>query len=161
MVECFPKGEMCIECVHKKRDCSGLLFEYMPVIKKFPAYNIVKCTGYIKEEKEMMDGQRYTLNDYQVDAMQFRKESANAQYALLGLPGEAGEVASLAAKAIRDGKTHEYEHNMKKELGDVLWFIAAIAADNGYTLQDIADANIYKLTNRKAAGTIGGSGDNR
>lgn len=162
MVECLPKGEMCIECVHKKRDCSSLDFRAMKVVAKFPDYQLVKCTDYEKEKEEItMDEQRYTLNDYQGDALRFRMESANEQYALLGLAGEAGEVASLAAKAIRDGKTHEYEHNMKKELGDVLWFIAAIAADNGYTLQDVADANIYKLNNRKKAGTIGGSGDNR
>lgn len=161
MVECFPKGEMCIECVHKKRDCSGLMFKYMPVIKKFPDYNIVKCTGYIKEEKEMMDGQRYTLNDYQGDAMRFRLATATPEYAKLGLLGEAGEVASLEAKVIRDGKKVDYEQQMKKELGDVLWFVAAIAMDNGFTLQDVADANIYKLSGRKDAGTIGGSGDDR
>ena len=162
MVEKLPKGEMCIECVHKKRDCSGLDFSTMKVIAKFPDYHLVKCTDYEKEKEEMiMDGKRYTLNDYQGDALRFRMESANEQYALLGLPGEAGEVASLAAKAIRDGKTHEYEHKMKKELGDVMWFIAAIAADNGYTLQDVADANILKLSGRKLAGTISGSGDDR
>ena len=109
----------------------------------------------------MMDGKRYTLNDYQGDAMRFRLATATPEYAKFGLFGEAGEIASLDAKAIRDGKKVDYEQQMKKELGDVLWFVAAIAMDNGFTLQDVADANIYKLSGRKDAGTIQGSGDNR
>ena len=108
-----------------------------------------------------MQSDPYTLNDYQVDAMSVRLESADSSYAILGLAGEVGEIYSLAAKAIRDGKKFDYQLNMKKELGDVLWFVAAIAMDNGYTLQDIADANINKLFKRKEDGTLQGSGDNR
>jgi NTP pyrophosphatase (non-canonical NTP hydrolase) len=103
----------------------------------------------------------YTLNEYQIDAMSVRLESADPTYALLGLAGEVGEVYSLAAKAVRDGKKFDYQDNIKKELGDVLWFIAAIAVDNGYTLEDIAKSNINKLFKRKDAGTLQGSGDNR
>lgn len=103
----------------------------------------------------------YTLNDYQVQAMSVRLDSADESYALLGLAGEVGEIYSLAAKAIRDGKKFDYQDNIKKELGDVLWFISAIAADNGYTLEDIAKSNINKLFKRKESGTLQGSGDNR
>lgn len=102
-----------------------------------------------------------TLNDYQVEAMSVRLESADSAYAILGLAGEVGEVYSLAAKAIRDGKKFDYDQNIKKELGDVLWFVAAIAADNGFTLEDIAQSNINKLFKRKEDGTLQGSGDNR
>lgn len=103
-----------------------------------------------------------TLNQYQTDAMSVRLSSADKLYALLGIAGEVGEVSSLAAKAIRDGFDDEtFPQNIKKELGDVLWFVAAIAADNGYTLEDIARANIDKLFSRKARGTLGGSGNDR
>ena len=102
-----------------------------------------------------------TMNEYQVEAMSVRLETADAAYALLGLAGEVGEVYSLAAKAIRDGKRFDYDQNIKKELGDVLWFIAAIAADNGFTLEDVARSNINKLFKRKEEGTLQGSGDNR
>lgn len=103
----------------------------------------------------------YSLNDYQVDAMSVRLESANASYALLGLAGEVGEIYSLAAKAVRDGAKHDHEQNMKKELGDALWFLAAIAADSGFTLEEIAQSNINKLFSRRDRGTLQGSGDNR
>lgn len=104
----------------------------------------------------------YGLNEYQIDAMELRLDSAqNPLYALLGFPAEAGEVCDLAAKAIRDGKKLDHEFNMKKELGDCLWFISAIAADNGFTLEDVAIGNIAKLTDRKNRGVLQGSGDNR
>lgn len=107
------------------------------------------------------EGINYSLNDYQADAMSVRLESATPLYALMGLPAEAGEVLGVEAKAIRDGKKFDHEQNMKKELGDVLWHIAAIAIDNGFTLQDIAEANINKLFSRRDRGTLQGSGDNR
>ena len=103
----------------------------------------------------------YTLNDYQAKALSFRMESANEQYAVENLAGEVGELFSLRAKAIRDGRKPDYERNVKKELGDILWSVAAVAADNGFTLADVANGNIFKLSKRKDDGTIQGSGDNR
>lgn len=102
------------------------------------------------------------LNEYQDAAMSFRLPSADHQYALLNLAGEVGEVHSLVAKLIRDGaNVEDFYNNMKKELGDVLWCLSAVAQDNGFALEDIASANIAKLAGRKAANTIAGSGDSR
>lgn len=103
----------------------------------------------------------YTLNDYQADAMSVRLESANDRYAILGMISEAGEVADLVAKGIRDGRKPDYDLNMKKELGDVLWGIAAIAADHGFTLEDVALTNRNKLFDRSKRGVLTGSGDDR
>lgn len=101
------------------------------------------------------------LNEYQDKAMSFRLPSANEAYALFNLAGEVGELFSLVAKAIRDGVKPDFEVNVKKELGDILWCLAAITIDNDFTLEEIAEANIDKLSLRKANGTIQGSGDNR
>lgn len=103
----------------------------------------------------------YSLNSYQAEAMNFRLDSANELYALFGLAGEVGELCGLMAKAIRDGRKVDHEFQFKKELGDILWFVAAVAADNGWSLEDVASSNIYKLSSRKEAGTIQGSGDDR
>ena len=104
----------------------------------------------------------YTLNEYQIDADELRLESAkNPEYAKHGLQGEAGELASLFAKAIRDGRKPDHDQMVKKELGDVLWFVQAIAIDHGFTLEEIAMSNINKLRDRRDRGVLQGSGDNR
>jgi len=65
----------------------------------------------------------------------------------LGLAGEAGEVADNIKKAI----FHERKINkvqVKKELGDVLWYIAALCENLGFTMEDVASTNINKLKKR-------------
>jgi NTP pyrophosphatase (non-canonical NTP hydrolase) len=100
------------------------------------------------------------LNEYQREAMEFRLDSATTEYALFGLAGEVGEIQGYVAKSIRDGYEIDIKH-MKKELGDVLWFVAALANDLGLTLATVADGNIAKLSRRQLLGTIQGSGDDR
>jgi len=101
------------------------------------------------------------MNDYQSEALNFRVPSADEYYATLNIAGEVGELLGLMAKARRDGRKMDYDLNIKKELGDILWHVAAIASDHGYTLDDIAKGNIWKLSARKEANTIQGSGDDR
>jgi NTP pyrophosphatase (non-canonical NTP hydrolase) len=101
------------------------------------------------------------FNEYQNFCQSVRLPTASPEYCLLNLPAEVGELCSLIAKSIRDGRKFDYEQNIKKELGDALWSIATIALDNGFTLQDIADGNVSKLSKRKQDNTLSGSGDNR
>ena len=90
---------------------------------------------------------------------------ANAYvYPALKLAGEAGEVAEKVGKSLR-GDFSLDDPNVKlellKELGDVLWYVNALANDLGSDLQTVADMNITKLESRKARGVLQGSGDNR
>lgn len=83
-------------------------------------------------------------------------------YPALGLAGEAGEVCEKIKKIIRDDKNIVDERKeIARELGDVLWYIAALSRDIGYTLEGVADLNIEKLESRQARGKLQGSGDNR
>lgn len=69
----------------------------------------------------------------------------------LGLAGEAGEVADLLKKSLFHG--HQVDPaTLRKELGDVLWYIAALATMSGLTLEEIAAANIEKLRRRYPQG---------
>lgn len=63
---------------------------------------------------------------------------------VLGLCAEAGEVAEELQKAGRPGRELRVE-NLLDELGDVQWYVAAIAGINGVTLTELADRNIAKL----------------
>ena len=100
------------------------------------------------------------FNLYQEEAMSFRMPSATTEYVLLGLGGELGELQGYVAKSIRDDYELDLKH-IKKELGDLLWFIAALAADCGLSLGSVAEGNIEKLSGRKDRGTLGGNGDER
>lgn len=102
------------------------------------------------------------IDDYQQRAMQFRLPTADREYALLNLVAEAGEVAGKAAKHRRDGGDVEaYNKDICKELGDVMWQAAAVAKDHGFTLSEICQHNLDKLSSRQQRNTIGGSGDDR
>jgi NTP pyrophosphatase (non-canonical NTP hydrolase) len=102
-----------------------------------------------------------TLNSYQRQAQTFSTKTVTHSYLLKGLVGEVGELFSLEAKAQRDGRKSDFDEKIKKELGDILWFVAMLAISYGYSLDTVAYANINKLTFRQAAGTIQGSGDDR
>ena len=51
--------------------------------------------------------------------------------------------------------------NIRKELGDVLWYMAQICSDLDMRLESVAWANVEKLRLRKEKGTLSGSGDSR
>lgn len=92
------------------------------------------------------------------------KQEHNLVYPTLGLVGESGEVAEKIKKVIRDknGTVNKAtREEIKKELGDVLWYMSQLATELGLKLDDIAEENIRKLRSRKKRGKIHGSGDNR
>ena len=82
-------------------------------------------------------------------------------YYALGLVGEAGEIAEKIKKAYRDNDGNIDPELMKKELGDVLWYITMLSEKFGFTLEDVAQTNITKLEDRMKRGVLGGSGDKR
>ena len=85
-------------------------------------------------------------------------------YTALGLCGEAGEVAEKIKKTLRDHGgvfTSEIKMDLLKELGDVLWYITAMANELGVPLQEVAKVSEKKLRDRAARGVLHGKGDNR
>ena len=106
------------------------------------------------------------VNDYQRMALEttiYPKEQ-QVIYPVLGLTGEAGEVADKVKKVLRDNDgafTNERKRDIAMELGDVAWYLAVCAHDIGYTLEEICQMNYNKLKSRQQRGVLGGSGDNR
>lgn len=116
--------------------------------------------------KAVEGSNRLTPADYFSKAMAMKVYGAGSAivYPALGLNGEAGEVAEKVKKVLRDNGgvfTDEAKEEIAKELGDCLWYICALADDMGYTLNDIAQMNVDKLTSRKNRDMIHGNGDNR
>ena len=84
---------------------------------------------------------------------------AELTYLALGLNGEAGEVAEHIKKHIRDGKLNLGE--LAYELSDCLWYLARFADSIGYSLENLMEINMSKLTRRKLNDQLSGSGSSR
>lgn len=105
------------------------------------------------------------FDDYQLYAKKTAIYPSPVIYPALGLAGETGEVCEKIKKRIRDADgdftDEEFQKNIKKELGDVLWYVANLSSDLGISLANVAETNLVKLYDRKKRNVIGGSGDNR
>jgi len=107
------------------------------------------------------------FNEYQEKSRKtalYPDKDNNFVYPTLGLSGEAGEVAEKIKKVIRDKGgvvDDETREAIKKELGDVLWYVAQLATELGLSMDEIAEKNIEKLYSRMERGVLQGSGDNR
>jgi NTP pyrophosphatase (non-canonical NTP hydrolase) len=83
-------------------------------------------------------------------------------YYVLGLIGDVGEVAERVRAAYRDdaGRTllpsTPADQALMNELGDVLWYVNAIAAKLGGSLEELARRNGEKLADRERRGAIKG-----
>mgnify|MGYP001983236456 CR=1 FL=1 len=80
-------------------------------------------------------------------------------YPALGLAAEAGEVANKVKKIMRDGKLDR--EAIADEIGDCLWYIAALCRDLNVDMENVAYSNLEKLHGRQKRGTLRGNGDKR
>lgn len=109
------------------------------------------------QTKEDVDPMDYSL---WVEKKIITKDQERLIENILGLVGEAGEVAEKIKKLIRD-KSKVTNEDILKELGDVLFYTTALANIYGRGLQDVMKLNINKLDDRQRRGKLTGSGDNR
>jgi NTP pyrophosphatase (non-canonical NTP hydrolase) len=106
------------------------------------------------------------FNAYQIAAKKtaLYADAYRVTYPALGLASEAGEVAGKVKKVLRDRGGDfgdEQIAAIKDELGDVLWYVATLAADLGIDMADIAAGNVDKLQSRLQRNVIQGDGDQR
>ena len=102
------------------------------------------------------------LNNYQeqVESLILTEGVTRIVENTLGLVGETGEIAEKIKKSFRDGTEIDCD-DIAKELGDVLFYVAALASVYEIKLSDIAATNLNKLFDRKERNVLQGSGDNR
>lgn len=118
-----------------------------------------------------------TIKEYQtiIEKTAVYPKEIGLAYCAMGLTGEAGEVSDKIKKLYRDrdllnksfetvATTDEYveiRNGLKKELGDVMWYVTAMANEMNLSLESIMQANYDKLIKRRDTNTLHGSGDNR
>ena len=101
------------------------------------------------------------MDDYQKNAAETAIYSSKHAVICpaLGLAAEAGEVANKVKKILREG---DFDRKaIADEIGDCLWYIAALCRDLNISMNDVAKTNLFKLQDRQKRGVISGSGDNR
>lgn len=130
----------------------------------------------IEEIEEKYKG--LSLREYQQRAMTTCTESSNNfSYMMLNLVGEVGEFAGKIAKEVRKERMTinnsklqmaegnymkvEFDEDLKKEAGDILWQLSGLCSVMGWSLENIAQMNLDKLASRKERNVIVGDGDNR
>lgn len=95
------------------------------------------------------------INEYQRLAMQTLNPELNKKEVLInsvmGLCGESGEAIDIVKKWFAQGHELDKEH-LKKELGDIAWYLAEAATTLDTTLEEILQANIEKLQKRYPEG---------
>ena len=102
-----------------------------------------------------------------VDEYQKWARSSNVQrfsklYFMCALSEEVGEVAGKIKKEIRDNRDIKLvRQDVKKELGDVMWYLSNLAGKYDLKLSEILQGNIDKIESRKKRGKLQGSGDDR
>ena len=106
---------------------------------------------------------KMNFNEYQFHAhrtLPERDPGENLAMLALGLAGEVGEVIEMIKKNLYHG--HELDYGkLKKEMGDVAWYLACLAYIFRLDLDDIAQANIAKLERRYPDGFSADASRNR
>jgi len=108
-----------------------------------------------------------TFNDYQTETNKtaiYPDRGHNFVYPVLGMMGESGEVAEKIKKVWRDknnviSDTDKLE--IKKEMGDVLWYLSQLATELQIDFDDVANTNVLKIQSRLERNKLNGDGDNR
>lgn len=108
-----------------------------------------------------------TFSEYQKLALRTARDTKQKNeffHLVLGLVGETGEIAEKIKKWVRDNGSNFDAldaDDLKKELGDVLWYTAVLASFLKIDFEEVASNNIEKLASRQQRGKLRGSGDNR
>lgn len=85
-------------------------------------------------------------------------------YYVLGIGGESGELLEKIKKLFRDKQgiiDDEFKDAVKKEMGDVQWYMARLCDWFDIPFEDVFTANIEKLQSRKDRNKLHGDGDDR
>ena len=108
--------------------------------------------SYQKLAMRTNDGEcTYRLCKYVYTEAGKERDTGGILMACLGLSGEVGEFNDMIKKAVFHETPLDEEH-AKKELGDIMWYVALMATSFGWQLDDIMELNIDKLKKRYPEG---------
>jgi NTP pyrophosphatase (non-canonical NTP hydrolase) len=114
---------------------------------------MVKNVTYLQRSKSDVPSGGMTLAQYQDAVLRTAPQLSKGEainHGLFGLMSEVGEMAALFQKVYQG---HELSlDRMVEEMGDALWFLTYLAARSGVNLENVAQANLNKLSKRYPEG---------
>lgn len=152
------------ELFKKDEECAQFSDSNYKLESQLEELKIQGLTEELEKLKELDTFQNYETEANKTAIYPGKGNISGLMYAVLGLTGEAGEVAEKVKKLWRDKDgtlDQEFKTQITKELGDVLWYINAVAGECDITLSTVAKVNIQKLNDRKDRGVLNGPGDER
>ena len=98
------------------------------------------------------------------DAFEYRIQELRGQgfdthrllTAAVGMSAEAGEFTEVIKKILFQGKpvTEENPFHLKRELGDIMWYVAQACIGLDTTIDEIIEMNVEKLESRYPGGSF-------
>ncbi len=121
---------------------------------------------YHRDDLPIVDTEEYLC---MIDETLLKSIPNKVVYTMVGLAGEAGEVANIAKKCMREDFTeadlqtegHPQRVKLLGEMGDVFYYLYALCDQLGLYPEEVMGANAAKIRSRQARGTIRGDGDDR
>jgi NTP pyrophosphatase (non-canonical NTP hydrolase) len=104
-------------------------------------------------KKQNSQAQITTFDEYQ--AMVARTdERKQRMVSLLGLVGEIGDLHSMIKKLVMQRDNPSFQHELREEFGDILWYLTSLASLYKIPLKEIAQSNAEKADSLYSSGKV-------
>ena len=102
--------------------------------------------------KESQDYSHFTARLFQLEREGFPTQRLLT--AAVGMSAEAGEFTEVVKKIIFQGKPVNEDNlfHLKRELGDIMWYVAQACIGLGVSLEEVIEMNVDKLKSRYPGG---------
>jgi NTP pyrophosphatase (non-canonical NTP hydrolase) len=102
--------------------------------------------------KESQDYSNFTARLFQLEREGFPTQRLLT--AAVGMSAEAGEFTEVVKKIIFQGKPVNEDNifHLKRELGDIMWYVAQACIGLGISLEEVIEMNVDKLKSRYPGG---------
>jgi len=102
--------------------------------------------------KESQDYSHFTARLFQLEREGFPTQRLLT--AAVGMSAEAGEFTEVVKKMVFQGKPVNEDNlfHLKRELGDIMWYVAQACIGLGVSLEEVIEMNVDKLKSRYPGG---------
>lgn len=141
-----------IDWAFMKSEQSKMLYGIVNLNGKLVEVGVNDIT-FIKEDGEDKKVEKDKIYEYQKSVIRTMNQSLSYKEqlinAMMGINGESGEAMDILKKVLFQGHDLQINKaNIIEELGDVLWYLTLTTITMGYTLSDVMDENMKKLSKR-------------